>query len=286
MRIFWIPVPCINPRGDLYYDCFRTLLSATSGGDAGAAVGTNSDAGDAGTPAIPAAALALLKPGIDLSPYLPTGPSFSVTLPADIVTSHPEVKGAEDPYGLAILFNIACAGQVQLLEIDPNDESPQVVPIGCFDEKGNQLPPSDYVIGFTRVYAYDTVTNQNPEIQGVTFDGVAVDPAVGITLERCTTSNEADCPKRKLDVIVPPSSQEVRPRKSGDGKEQISAQFSTTRGNFENGTRLLYDTLRGKISDTTVEFQPSADQGVGTIFIVVKDNRGGANWLKLPVNVR
>jgi hypothetical protein len=288
MRISWIPVPCINPKGDSYFDCFRTLLSATSGGapsgggDAGAEAGA--DGGGAG--GIPPEALALLKPGVDITPYLPSGPTYSLTLPSDIITSHPEVKGAEAPYGLAILFNIACAGHVELIAIDPNDDNPQVVPIGCFDENGKQLPPSDYVLGFTRVYAYDSLTNQNPVIDGVTFDGAPVDPAVGITVDRCTTSAKADCPKWKLDTLVPESSQEVRPRKSGDGKEQVAVQFSTTRGDFSDGSRLLYDSLRGKLSDTTVDYQASQDSGQGTIFLVVKDNRGGATWLQLPLNVR
>ncbi|MFO0675634.1 MAG: hypothetical protein U0169_03810 [Polyangiaceae bacterium] len=284
MRVSWIPIPCVNPRADLYYDCFRTLFdvggSATTA-DAGAPGDGTTDAG-----AIPAAVRDLLKPGVDLSPYLPSGSKFTFRMPDDVVTGHPVVPGADRPYGLVILFNIACAGHVELVPVDPADANPQVVPLGCFDDSGKRLGADDYVFGFTRVYGYDDLSNQNPEISGITFDGHPVDPAVGITLERCTADKEMDCPKHPIDVLVPASSQEVRPRASGDGKEQISVQFATTRGTFESGTRLLYDALRGKVADSKTDFQPSFDQGVGTLYFVVKDNRGGTNWLEMPVTVR
>ena len=53
-------------------------------------------------------------PGVDLTPFLPHGPTYEVTLPADIITSHPKVEGAAAPYGLVIVFNIACAGHIEI----------------------------------------------------------------------------------------------------------------------------------------------------------------------------
>ena len=94
MKIYWLPFLCKNPIQDLYYACFTQL----AGG---------------GMMMAPNPAVAFLKPGVDLTPFLPSGAKYSVTMPMDIVTSHPVVPGVDTPYGLGIVFNIACAGHVE-----------------------------------------------------------------------------------------------------------------------------------------------------------------------------
>ena len=101
--------------------------------------------------------------------------------------------------GLAIAFNITCAGQVRIVSREGNP-NPQAPPFGCFDEDGNALGPDDYVIGFTRVYAYQSLRNTNPKIETITFDGTPVDPAVGISVDRCAAPDENGCPKHKVGV--------------------------------------------------------------------------------------
>jgi hypothetical protein len=65
MTLYWLPFVCENPEGDAYFACFEKL--AAGGGDAGAPDGGSGGSG----------AGAILKPGVDLTPLLPTGPSFS-----------------------------------------------------------------------------------------------------------------------------------------------------------------------------------------------------------------
>jgi hypothetical protein len=291
MTLSWLPIVCENPQDDAYYACFAQFaakMGPRPGGDAGAGGGT-------GGP--------LPRPGIDLSPFLPTGPSFAFQMPDDAVTSHPSTPGVKQQYGLAIVFNIACAGHLELVPIDPNNINPQAVPIGCFDADHNQLGAEDWVFGFTRVYAYDSVTNANPvidyvDVQGQHFTpdpqspGVLAPPSPGagapaLVTSRCP-SGDNSCPKVTLGPHVPPSSQEVQAQVNGSQKEEIWADYYSTIGSFKSSARLLYDSMTGAVGDTTVtstQFYSPADPGAGVVWIVVHDNRGGVSWITLPVQV-
>ena len=273
MKIFWIPFLCVNPVNDLYYACFQKL-AAGGGGSAGAGAG----GGGVGA----------LRPGVDLTPFLPAGPKFSVTLPQDIITSHPKVEGADEPYGLAVVFDVACAGHVELVELDQGN--PQSAPLACFDAAHHRLGPDDYEIGFTRIYAYATRKNLNPVINGVTKDGASLDLAAGLQVAPCTAQRRANCPKVKIDVVVPDSSHEIHEGDvDKDGtpqREQIWASYFLTSGAFTSEARLLYDTRQGKISGSENEFQAPPETGDLTAWIVVHDNRDGAAWVQFPIHVR
>jgi hypothetical protein len=286
MQVYWLPFTCINPKDDLYYACFGSINRGAGGGGAGAEAGA--DGGGGGN--------ALPPPGVDLTGILKDlhaiGPSYSITIPQDIITKHPPVPGAPAPYGLVIVFNVACAGHLQILPADPGNAAPQQVPVGCFDKQGNQLSAEDYVIGFTRVYVYDKegFTNQNPEIDDVTFDGNSVDLAAGVTVSACTASQRSDCATHKIDVVVPASSWEVNMGDLGiDGQprhEEIWADYYSTGGSFGSGARLLYDVTNGAISGTANDFTAPADVADGSIWIVVHDNRNGTQWKQVPMHVQ
>jgi hypothetical protein len=300
LKTFWIPLVCMNPPNDLYYLCFAAALGGSSdggtGGNANAGAGATrgptffpagpfADAGAGGAAgAATGNPLANIPRGVDLSAFLPQGDTFSFTMPADAI----QPRVGTDPYGLAILFNIACAGQVRLAELDPTGGAQQV-PIQCTDESGVPLPPSDYVIGISRVYAYETRTNTNPVIEKLTFEGQDVDVAKGITLDRCTDVKRTDCPEKKLDVRVSDSSWEENPSEVIDGRvlrEQIWASLYSDKGDLEVEARLLFDTTKGRPSKTEVKFKAAAEPGTGTIWAFVHDNRGGAAWLVVPVTVK
>ena len=269
MTIYWIPIPCINPANDAYYACFAQFAAAAAGAGA-----------DGGAP----------PSGLDLT-SLPTGASFAFKMPVNAITSRPQMPGLPAPYGLAILFNIACAGHLELVPPDPgNVQSP---PVGCFDAQHKQLGPNDYVFGFTRVYAYDLLKNPqlengNPVIQSIDST-VPVDPATGgITVPRCG----ATCKTVHIGPVVPPSSQELDPAQHDlQGNvlhEQIWAEFFSTFGSFADDVHLLYDPVTGSVggpSETDDEFTPPGEAGDGLLWIVVHDNRGGATWATVPVHV-
>jgi hypothetical protein len=274
MQIYWIPLPCFNPPRDLYYLCFAQAAQQAqqSAGNGGADAG-----GGAGFQ---------LRPGADVTDFLPTGPKYSVTLPADIISGHPPTPGAPSPYGLGIVFNIACAGRVKLESASGN---PQDVPLGCYDEAGHRLGADDFVIGFTRVYAYDDHANANPVIDGVTFDSKPVGPE-GIVVDRCTKEKFKDCPTKKIGVNVPDASWEVNDQSSvrggGMAHESIWATYYGTVGRYGSEIRLLFDTAAGRVPDADNELKIPREVGKGTLWIVVRDNRGGAVWQEVPIEIR
>lgn len=290
MKIFWIPIVCINPREDFYYLCFLpsqtpdggTIDGGTrlappfppDGGAAQADAGVRPDVGGGGLSSIPV--------GLDLSPFLPQGPTFSFRMPDDVI----QPRRGTLPYGLAIVFNIACAGQVRLAERVGN--APQQVPIQCTDEEGVPLSPNDYVIGINRVYSYADRTNANPVVERVTLDGVDVDPKEGITVDRCVADRRADCKPVKIDVKVSDSSWEPNPSTgAASGKrEQIWVAYYSDLGDLKDDARLLFDSTKGRIGESDVEYRAPYEPGDGTLWAVVHDNRAGAAFVVLPLHVK
>ena len=277
LKLYWIPLVCMNPRDDLYYLCF---LPGDGGIDAGATFVAAGDGGaDAGAGF--GGGLSSIPTGVDLGPFLPQGPKYSFKMPENAV----QPRDGIDPYGLAVLFNVACPGRLEFVSTTAGG-SPQQVPLKCSDANGNALLPKDYVIGISRVYAYDTRTNANPIIEQTLKDDVAVDLAAGITVEPCREAKRADCKDIHLDLRVPDESWEANPAETTSVREQIWVDWYSDIGDFSDDARLLFDTKQGRTSESFNKFHAPADPQDGTIWAVVHDNRGGANWVVFPVHVR
>jgi hypothetical protein len=276
MKIYWLPFTCENPASDAYYGCFTSIFSGGAFSGDGGTVTSNGDAG-AGL-----GGLTALQPGVDLSNFLPTGPRYSLTVPPDAITSHPVVAGSTAPYGLVIVFNMACAGHVQLLARDSSN--PQAVPIGCFDENGNQLTPDDYVFGYTRVYAYAAdggVSNANPVLTDVRVGAQTIDTQQGFTVDAGTTID--------VDTDVPLSDWELVPDTQSNGAplhETVYAEYFVTLGKIDDQVRILYDSVQGKVSPTNTKFEAPDSPQDGFMWIIIHDNRDGATWVQIPVHVQ
>jgi len=283
MQVYWLPRPdgtpfvCENPPADAYYACLQRLGSLPPGET------------DGGASPYPAGGSASAFPPAGVALPIAAGTTAQFKMPLDAVTSHASVPGTPVPYGIAILFNVACAGHLEFLRLDPNDINPVKVPIGCFDSAHNRLGPDDYVFGFTRVYAYDSVTNANPVIDSLDVDGHTVDPVQGFSTSRCTTADSSKCSSVHIGPVVPLSSWEVNPElHDANGNplhEEIWADFYATFGQFSDSARLLYDARTGSLGgpgQTDNQFDPPLDVRDGTISIVVHDSRGGAAWIQVP----
>jgi hypothetical protein len=289
LKNYWIPVVCMNPRDDLYYLCFAPpsvdggatfIAGGVDGGipDGGGAPNAGADAGGGGI-------LSQIPRGVDLGPFLPQGNTFTFTMPSDAIRP----RQGSGPYGIAIIFNLLCAGKVILVDVDPNG-GPQQVPLQCVDEENQKLPPSDYVIGISRVYSYAEKTNTNPVIEKLTLDGKDVDVAKGIDVETCKgVDKRDDCPEHKVDVKVTDGSWEPNPSETARGtasREQVWVAYYNDHGDFRDDARLLFDATRGRLVNSETIWRAPYDPVDGTIWAVVHDNRGGAAWLVVPVRVR
>jgi hypothetical protein len=319
MTLQWVPLVCMNPPNGAYYGCFAQLAGGGQGAaDAGAPTAITLAKACSPTAAGSVPPSGGLRPGVDLTPFLPSGDCVQFTMPANAVypnaTSGPgataprctddtqctgspqgpfcdKTRGCAQvpPYGLAILFNVACTGRLELVPLDPNNL--QAPPIGCFDANHNRLGANDYVFGFTRVYAYETIANTNPVIDSVDVEGQTVNLNLGFQPTHCEPGGS--CPPVHVGPVVPGSSWEVDPVvRDSDGTplhEQIWAEFFSTVGSFNQEVRLLYDAKTGAVghgpSDTDAEFKPPDHAADGIIWIVVHDNRGGASWATVPIKV-
>jgi hypothetical protein len=284
LKHYWIPLICLNPTDDLYYACF----APPSPGDAGvttrliptvdAGIGEGGGGGG-GNP------LANLPQGADIGGFLPQGTTFGFTMPLDAI----QPRTGSDPYGLVVVFDIACTGHITTVQRDPA-AGPQQVPLACTGDDGLPVPPSDYVIGISRVYSYDTRTNTNPVIEKMTLDGVDVDPKAGLTVDKCTEHKSADCKDIKIDVHVSDASWEDNPsdieHQGTPFHEQIWVDWYSDMGEFTEDARLLFDAQKGRNDDSAVKFHAPKDPGDGTVWAVVHDNRGGAAWMVVPLHVR
>lgn len=278
MKIYWL-LGCMNPPEDLYYACFAPR-GPDGGGpelfppfDAGAPAAGEASAGGV---------LERIPAGIDLGGFLPEGREFSFRMPDDAI----QPRRGSPPYGVAILFNIACAGQVRLAE--RSGDNPQQVPILCTDEDGTPLSPDDYVIGINRVYSYPDRTNTNPVVERVTVDGADVDLAAGITMDRCVAKRRAECEPVKIDVRVTDASWEENPGEgaAADQREQIWVSYYSDIGDLRDDARLLFDPRKGRIPNSEIEFRPPYEPTTGTLWAVVHDNRAGAAFVEIPLRVR
>jgi hypothetical protein len=282
---YWLPFVCENPLNDLYYACFTSLVGGSdAGSDAGAGGGFGGvpfDAGAAGSK------------GIDITSFLPSGP-YDLYVSPDIIDRHPLPKPGNPRYGLIVVFNIACAGNVWLVPLDPT-AGPEQIPLVCRDDAGNDLTPNDYVIGFTRVYVSQAKTDLNPRIAGFSFDGTEYDaggtsylggdaeagsdlPApINLSLKAC---DAGPCPAVKLDMDVTPSSWSL------DAKKLIWVDYYAKGGSVGSDAKLLYDISAGRVSDTghEVMYTPPAT-GPATLWAVVHDSNDGVTWLQVNITV-
>lgn len=319
MRVFWLPFLCVNPPNDAYYACFSGFeqnpssveqvgaagaggldagknatitfaISTWDGGvEAGVGSGLLSGVRDGG-----ALSLSKLPTGQDISEFLLQGSRVVFHLPGDIVSSHPPAKG-RTPYGLAIAFNIACAGHVELIALDPNNPAPEQIPFGCFNAQHQQLTADDYVIGYTEVFAYDSLTNKNPVISSFAFRGIPVSldggVAAPVSFPYCTDSNPNSCPDNYAIVGVPDASWERDPQDPGpDGGplgEQIRVDYYATIGSLSDDAILVFDPSEGRVVPPHQESLNSVtNPQTGAMWAVVHDNRGGASWITVPLSAR
>jgi hypothetical protein len=252
----WLPQVCFNPQNDDYYECFSSFAKT-------------------------------FPVGVDLSTQLSAGASLTFQMPTDIIASHADTGGG-DPYGLAVVFALACAGHV---EYTPSAAAgaPDGVPFGCFDATGANLGADSFVFSYALVYSFADRTNTNPVITGLTYGGAAVDPSTGISLSHCTQSNINRCPTTPLDTVVPPSSQEPDPGASTNGrqvKEEIWVDYYLTAGQVKNETVILYDPVAGELSGTADDLTAPQQAGAAQLWAVVHDDRGGVDWEQVVVQAQ
>ena len=298
--VYISPTPCENPKGDLYYNCLTELGGGSPDvPDGGAPDGDvpDSDAPDSDVPEGGAA-----WRGPSTASFVPLtrasdAPSalhdinhvreVNVRISDTIIDRHEVTRGVQ-PYGLAYVLFLACAGSPRpVLNARPNE-----LPFGCFDAQGNKLGADDFVIGYTSMYVYNERINHNPVVDDFLFDAGSLADSTTTTDENlirhipsCKESDRSKCPKYQLKAAInrdlTVEKDDDPSAKTPDGQqleEQAWVAFYTTAGQLKSSLRLVNDATRGWNEQNGTEYTAPAEPGPVRLFAVVHDNRGGVAW--------
>ncbi len=260
-KVFWLPVPCIDPPGGHYYDCFPLIESA-------------------------------FPLGVDLTPQLHEGRDVTMTIPPDaLANAKPVPGGAAEPSATAYVFLLACGGHVERVQRTTNLGA-NSMPLGCFDANRKRLDAVSSVFAFTRIAIFENRRNAPPVLENVLFHGGVVDRSVPIKIKKCEYEFwdwdwiDPDCDREKFDIVFPDSSAELDPDNIGPNgepaRETLWVDWYTSHGRFFDDRIVVWDPLVGRAPSTEIEMERPRHPGTGTIWAVLHDNRGGATWLEIP----
>jgi hypothetical protein len=257
LQIAWL-LGCHNPPTRLYFGCLPILRVLANGVEDPASV--------------PPGTVAL-------------GTDVTFPIPDDILSAAPRVSTDPVHFGVSYAFFAVCAGQLR-----PRPDITDGIPLDCVDPAtGTPLGASDFVLGFTTVYSYEGSVNQNPVLETVTFDDIAVpDPACAPEDETCLPKvkacgleNRDQCPKHRVSPRITPESAE----RLGDVGEILWASYYASAGTFATPAQLVNDRATGLVDDYSGTFRAPAAAGPVRIWVTINDQRGGAVWQTFDVLV-
>ena len=272
---------CINPPGDLYYGCFAQIAQK-------AAQGT------------------LPIPGVH--------DTYKVALPKDIISSRPALEPGQPRYGLYVVFFAVCAGKkIELVTTPGNPDGSSGLPVRCLDAAGKPLGSEDFVVGYSSIYSFEGISNENPSFNvddaglgqfTVADNSLVADcvgdacqgaPAVDVDCdaepERCVKACAGDgdptCPAIDVKPAIEQrvEKDEVSSKLFGTNvTEQMWVNYYIDRGGISE-VRLLNDTNSGWNPQYRGQLYAPKDPGPLQIWAVIHDNRGGMEFSRISLKV-
>jgi hypothetical protein len=277
---FW----CVNPPGDLFSQC----LSEPPNEEVGAQFVNNSS-------------------------------SFTINLPQDSLRDS-LVDPSLPRQGTAFVFYGVCAGRLDgdlvkngMLNEDAFDGAPTgeaLIP-RCLDEDGNELGADHFVTGYSTIFIYEELRNENPIITGFEVDGESVevdcideecdapfavpdlDGCVdGVPcLKACKDDGELGlCPETKMTVKIDERSAEgdsyAELAYGANLEESLWVSYFVDRGGVTAPLRLVNDATAGWQSDFGSGLLAPKEPGPVRIWAAVRDNRGGVSFTRVPAYIK
>jgi hypothetical protein len=215
------------------------------------------------------------------SPILAQGPeltSFSYTVPENTLASLPEAARASAMVGIV---SIACPGDLSF------EQASNTLPFACKEAgTGRVFALEEYVVGLKRIQVRSADRNQNPRIQQLLFDGQDWPEGEVKQVIACDTDNNeyepcAENSKHQIALRPTPDSVESGQTEFGiDFTEQVIIQYYATEGTFENEVKIIDEPETGWVA------RKAASGKDLTLWMVVRDDRGGAAWAERHVHVQ
>jgi len=215
------------------------------------------------------------------SGILAQGPAlsnFSYTVPADTLDSLPEGAKASAMVGIV---SIACPGDLSL------EQAANALPFACKEAgTGRVLALDEYIVGLKRIQVRSTDRNQNPQIDQVLFDGAVWPEGEIKQVIACDTDDNEYAPcadDTKHAITARPTTDSVESGRTEFGidfSEQVIVQYYATEGTFEYEVKIADDPQTGWAA------RKAASGKDLTLWMVVRDDRGGASWAERHVHVQ
>ena len=284
VQVLWIS-GCFNPPADLFAGCLEDFAGVDFDLDT-----------------------AFCDPTADVSFCL--GNDFTFNMPSGIIDERPPPQDPNQaPYGLSYVFFAVCGGFLG----PTKDTGRFAFPLGCYEDQelSKQLGPDDFVAGYSAIYAYDDLVNNNPIVTGFEFNEVEVTPTCigadcldAIQAEpapvdcqagdvpcvfACPEDGAEECPEFEVKPIIDRASAEPDTISSQledkDLQEQMWINYYVDGGEVDSDVRLLNDSITGWNEDFGTKFRAPKKTGPVNIWAVVHDNRGGVDWVRIQVQV-
>jgi len=277
VQVVWMQ-GCVNPPGDFYYLCYPTLHAVAD-------FLTDEDLRNEQVPS-----------GVPMG----FGTTYRAMIPDDIISSRPQNPDVVHPYGLAYVFFAACGGELRkLADADPRED----FPLGCFrpgtDER---LGTEDFLHGYFPIYAFESLRNRNPVIEGIQLGPGAsgrpcsesapcpdseVCSSAGYCIGRvphCPKDDEEDCPEIFVKPLVDEDS--IEPAVMAMVSEQEAplentwVMYHSSAGTWKAGSQMIHDPDVGFRSEYEGFWRaPKTGNREVRVWAVVRDNRGGVSWI-------
>ncbi len=204
--------------------------------------------------------------------------SATLTIPTDAIDELPPAARAGATVGV---LSVACPGDLSF------GQGPNGLPARCQETgTGRDLTLDEFIIGFKRIRVRQTDRNKNPEITGITFDGVDW-PATEIkTVGYCDADDFdygacGDKQKHQLAAVLSADSFESGKDELGRAfEEQVVIQHYATEGIYE------FEVRTGKSPKTGWVARKHASGQTVTLWFVARDDRGGVTWAERQATVR
>jgi hypothetical protein len=206
--------------------------------------------------------------------------TFAFTVPEDVIDSLPPPAR---PHALVGVVTVACPGSIL-----PGTSTfgTDVYPFRCVDAQGRALGLDEMVVGMRRIWVRNTDRNANPGIAQVTWDGLAWGEGDIKEVSSCaTTGNDySACDSsdtHTISVTLADGAVESGVDEYGiPFAEQVVVQYYATEGIFQNDVGVASAPGTGWVA------RADASGQVLTLWMVVRDDRGGVSWATRQVKVR
>ncbi len=210
---------------------------------------------------------------------------FRVQVPPDALAPLAGLSPQAKAGALMGIVFLACPGNL-VFNFEALATARNALPLKCLDATtGEELGTDKFTIGIKRVFLREKDANEDPGIAGVTWNGQPWPEAEVKELAAACNADEERfdrCDGDKIDLALQLGGNVFEKGVDENGtpfEEQVVVQYYATEGLFED------DVKRAEVPKTRFAARRTKT-GEQTMWIVVRDSRGGVRWVTRKFRVK